>query len=179
MPYKAIFRKIYYTANQIQMLSCRTQLVIRHPGQRKDRDRLGQRHLSVIITCYKTKLMKHHTIKILLVSVGCLSIALGVLGVILPLLPTTPFILLAAACFAKSSPRFHGWLLANCHLGPIVRQYQSGNGLPRRVRWRALATLWASMSLSIWIIGQWWAVAMLGIIGAGVTIYLCRLPTTD
>ncbi len=161
------------------MLSCRTQLVIRHPGQRKDRDRLGQRHLSVIITCYKTKLMKHHTIKILLISVGCLSIALGVLGVILPLLPTTPFILLAAACFAKSSPRFHGWLLANRHLGPIIRQYHSGNGLSRRVRWRALATLWASMSLSIWIIGQWWAVATLGIIGAGVTIYLCRLPTTD
>jgi len=127
----------------------------------------------------KTKLIKHHTIKILLISVGCLSIALGVLGVILPLLPTTPFILLAAACFAKSSPRFHGWLLANHHLGPIVRQYQSGNGLPRRVRWRALAMLWTSMSLSIWIIGQWWAVATLGIIGAGVTIYLCRLPTTD
>jgi uncharacterized protein len=139
---------------------------------------LGQRHLSVIITCYK-KLMKHHTIKTLLISVGCLSIALGVLGVILPLLPTTPFILLAAACFAKSSPRFHSWLLANRHLGPIVRQHQSGNGIPRRVLWRALAMLWASMSLSIWIIGQWWAVATLGVIGVGVTIYLCRLPTTN
>ena len=140
---------------------------------------MGRRRLSVIIICNKVKLMKHHTIKILLISAGCLSIALGALGVILPLLPTTPFILLAAACFAKSSPRFHSWLLTHRHLGPIIRQYQSGNGLPRRVRWRALVALWASMSLSIWIIGQWWAVVMLGIIGACVTIYLCRLPTAD
>jgi uncharacterized membrane protein YbaN (DUF454 family) len=133
--------------------------------------------------CYylfnKAKLMKHHTIKILLISAGWLSIALGVLGAMLPLLPTTPFILLAAACFAKSSPRFHSWLLSHRHLGPIVHQYQSGNGLPRRVLQRALAILWASMSLSAWIIGQWWAVAVLGTIGACVTIYLCRLPTAD
>lgn len=140
---------------------------------------MGRRCLSVIITCNKVKLMKHHTIKILLISTGCLSIALGALGVILPLLPTTPFILLAAACFAKSSPRFHSWLLTHRHLGPIIRQYQSGNGLPSHVRWRALIALWASMSLSIWIIGQWWAVVMLGIIGVCVTIHLCRLPTVD
>jgi len=123
--------------------------------------------------------MKHHTIRILLISAGWLSIALGVLGVMLPLLPTTPFILLAAACFAKSSPSFHNWLLTHRHLGPIIRQYQSGNGLPRRVRQRALAILWASMSLSMWIIGQWWAVVVLGTIGACVTIYLCRLPAAD
>ena len=135
--------------------------------------------LSVIIFCYKAELMKHHTIKILLISAGWLSIALGIIGIMLPLLPTTPFILLAAACFAKSSPRFHNWLLSHRHLGPIIHQYQSGNGLPRRVRRRALAILWASMSLSMWVIGQWWAVALLGTIGSCVTIYLCRLPTAD
>lgn len=123
--------------------------------------------------------MKHHTIKILLISVGWLSIALGALGAILPLLPTTPFILLAAACFAKSSPRFHSWLLTHRHLGPIIRQYQSGNGLPRKVRQRALTAIWASMALSMLIIGKWWAVTLLGIIGACVTIYLFRLPVTD
>lgn len=123
--------------------------------------------------------MKQHTIKILLIGAGWLSIALGVLGVVLPLLPTTPFILLAAACFAKSSPRFHNWLLSHRYLGPIVHQYQSGNGLPRRVRQRALIVLWATMALSMYIIGQWWAVALLGTIGAYATIYLCRLPATD
>ena len=123
--------------------------------------------------------MKHHTIKILLISAGWLSIALGVLGVMLPLLPTTPFILLAAACFAKSSPRFHSWLLTHRYLGPTIHQYQSGNGLPRRVRRRALVILWASMSLSMLAVGQWWATVMLSAIGACATTYLCRLPTTD
>jgi uncharacterized membrane protein YbaN (DUF454 family) len=104
---------------------------------------------------------------------------LGVLGAVLPLLPTTPFILLAAACFAKSSPRFHNWLLTQRHLGPVIRQYQSGNGLPLRIRRRALIILWTSMMLSMWLIGQWWAVTLLGTIGACVTIYLCRLPTPD
>jgi hypothetical protein len=123
--------------------------------------------------------MKSHTIKILLISTGWISIALGVLGAVLPLLPTTPFILLAAACFAKSSPRFHNWLLTQRHLGPVIRQYQSGNGLPLRIRRRALIILWTSMMLSMWLIGQWWAVTLLGTIGACVTIYLCRLPTPD
>jgi len=123
--------------------------------------------------------MKQHTIKFLLISTGWLSITLGVLGVVLPLLPTTPFILLAAACFAKSSPYFHSWLLTHRHFGSIIRQYQSGNGLTRWVRRRALIALWASMALSMLIIGQWWAVTLLGTIGVCATIYLCRLPVTD
>tara|TARA_Y100001936_G_C16083657_1_gene679870 strand:- start:2680 stop:3096 length:417 start_codon:yes stop_codon:yes gene_type:complete len=123
--------------------------------------------------------MKHQTTKILLVSIGCLSIALGALGAILPILPTTPFVLLAAACFAKSSPRFHKWLLTHRHLGPIIHQYQSGAGLPKHVRLRAVTMIWASMLLSIWIIGEWWAIIMLGTIGTCVTIYLFRLPTTN
>ena len=123
--------------------------------------------------------MKQHTIKILLISAGWLSIALGVLGAALPLLPTTPFILLAAACFAKASPRFHNWLLSHRYLGPIIHQYQSGKGLPRQVRLRALIILWTSMSLSVWLIGQWWAGAALVSVGILVTVYLCRLPTID
>ncbi len=120
--------------------------------------------------------MKQHTIKILLISTGWLSIALGVLGVVLSLLPTTPFILLAAACFAKSSPHFHNWLLTHRYLGPIIHQYQSGNGLPRQVRQRALIILWGQHGA---VDVDHRPVALLGTIGTCATIYLCRLPATD
>ena len=116
--------------------------------------------------------MKRH----LLIISGWLSIALGLMGIVLPLLPTTPFILLAAACFARSSPRFHHWLLSHRSMGPIVQQYQQGQGISLVVRRRALTLLWLGMVLSMWVIGQWWAVALLCTIGTATTIYLCRLP---
>lgn len=112
----------------------------------------------------------------ILTAVGCLALALGVLGVFLPIMPTVPFILLAAACFSRSSPRFHQWLLAHKYMGPIVRQYEEGQGLPRRIKVRVIFFTWAGMLLSMFIVGQLWAVALLTCIGLGVSIYIWRLP---
>jgi uncharacterized membrane protein YbaN (DUF454 family) len=114
----------------------------------------------------------------LLIIAGWLSIVFGVIGMFLPLLPTVPLLLLAAACFARSSPSFHAWLLNHRHLGPIVRQYQSGDGVPMRVKVRAITVIWLSMFLSMYIVGKWWSVALLTTIGACTTAYLLwRLPT--
>ena len=78
------------------------------------------------------------------------------MGIFLPLLPTVAFWLLAAACFARSSPRFHAWLLNHPHFGPVIRQYQSGAGIPKAAKIKAITLIWVSMGISMFIIGQWW-----------------------
>ena len=72
-----------------------------------------------------------------LMFAGWICVALAVAGAILPLLPTTPFVLLAAWCFSRSSPRFHQWLLDQRHLGPYLRNWENGQGLTRQAKRRA------------------------------------------
>jgi uncharacterized membrane protein YbaN (DUF454 family) len=83
----------------------------------------------------------------LLIS-GFLATVLGVLGLFLPVLPTVPFLLLALACFARSSEQFYNWLLDHAHLEPIVPPYIKGHGMTRASKIKAIALVWASISLS-------------------------------
>ena len=101
---------------------------------------------------------------------------LGVIGIFLPLLPTTVFILLAAACFARSSERFHSWMIEHPHFGEILRNYQSGQGIELKVRNRALLVMWFFMTISMLILYQVWSTILLLTIGTLVSIYLLRLP---
>ena len=72
-------------------------------------------------------------------SLGLIFVALGMVGVLLPGLPTTPFMLLAAACFARSSNRFYNWLINNRLFGEKVRRYRAGHGIPRRTKLLAIS----------------------------------------
>ncbi len=81
-------------------------------------------------------------------GLGFTCVGLGVLGVFLPLLPTTPFILLAAACFARSSTRFHSWLRGHRIFGPLIREWEEHRAIPRRAKYIAIAMSFSTMTLS-------------------------------
>ncbi len=113
-----------------------------------------------------------------LVVAGVVCVGLAILGVILPGLPTTPFVLLAAACFAKSSPRLHQRLLAHRYLGPMVRDWESHRSLPLKIKWLSTSLMAVMVSLSAWQLQHrpWAAVAVLalGVVGA---VVVWRIPT--
>jgi uncharacterized membrane protein YbaN (DUF454 family) len=112
----------------------------------------------------------------LLVTCGTLFVALGVLGIFVPLLPTTVFLLLAAACYARSSERFHQKLLNHRWLGAYIRNYRSGRGMSRREKNVTLALLWIGIgSTMIWSVSAWWLRALLLVIAVSVTVHVARL----
>ncbi|MEO9655102.1 YbaN family protein [Marinomonas sp.] len=114
--------------------------------------------------------------RIFYLLLGWFSLITGIIGIFLPLLPTTPLVLLAAWCFSKSSERFHTWLLNHKFFGPIVSDWQSNDGIPRRSRNRAIIFMWLGMAISILMVGRFWATVGLVCIGICVSIYLLRMP---
>lgn len=114
----------------------------------------------------------------LLVGAGVLSLLLGLLGAVLPGLPTTPFVLLAAACFAKASPRLHQWLVQHRWLGPMVRDWEAHHTLPLRIKWLASGMMALMVGVSAWQLaerpGVQAAVLVAGLIGC---VVVWRIPT--
>lgn len=115
--------------------------------------------------------------KLLLNIIGTIALILGVVGIFVPLLPTTPFLLLASACYVRSSARMNNLLIGNRHLGPYLIAIQSGQGIPLRSKAVALAMLWASLAFSAWYVPLSWVRPLLLIPGIGVTWYLLRMKT--
>jgi uncharacterized membrane protein YbaN (DUF454 family) len=85
----------------------------------------------------------------LLIGAGTLSTGLGIIGIFVPILPTTPFLLLAAACYMRSSERFYQWLINNRVFGAYVRNYIEGRGMPVRIKIFTILLLWLTIGLSI------------------------------
>ena len=112
--------------------------------------------------------------KALLIACGTLCVGLGILGIFLPLMPTTVFLLLAAACYARSSDRFHRRLVEHPWLGPYVRQRR---GMTARQKATAVTVLWISLGVTmIWSARAPWLRVLLVLIGAAVTVHVVRLP---
>ena len=116
--------------------------------------------------------------KVLLIFFGTLFVALGVLGMFLPLVPTTVFLLLAAFCYSRSSERFHTWLLSNRWCGKYIRDYKEGRGMAIRDKAVSISLLWMSITISMWVVwGRWWLVGLLAVIAAGVTVHVLLIKT--
>lgn len=116
--------------------------------------------------------MKTAVLKNTLNVIGLIAVVLAVLGIFLPLLPTTPFLLLASACFARGSERLHGWLLANKLFGTTLRDFEQGKGIPLKAKITALVLLWVSLAYSVFQISSVVLMSLLIAIGVGVTTYL-------
>lgn len=125
------------------------------------------------------RLVANPLLRSFLFALGCLSVALGVLGVFLPLLPTTPFMLLAAACFARSSKRFYCWITSHHKYGPMIADYLAGKGLPVRAKYMAVSLLWLSILVGVFWVDFIWAKLAMLLTAVGVTAYLWRLPVAD
>lgn len=116
--------------------------------------------------------------RLLFTATGLAATGLGVLGIILPLMPATPFLLLAAYFFSRSSPRFHRWLLSNRIFGSYIENYRSGRGLGLVEKWVTIATLWVALTITgTTVLTVWWGRALLAAVAIGVTTHLLRLPT--
>ncbi|MNQ16014.1 Inner membrane protein YbaN [compost metagenome] len=120
---------------------------------------------------------RHPALRMVLLIIGWLSVVLGVIGIFVPVLPTTPFLLLAAACFVRSSRRFYLWLVEHPRLGPWIRDYLEGQGIPLKGKVYALVLMWASISLSCFLVPLPWARGFMLTSAVLVSIYILRQKT--
>lgn len=118
-----------------------------------------------------------HLPRLFFLFVGWLSLGLGIVGIFVPLLPTTPLVLLAAWCFSKGSQRLHQRLLTNPHLGPIIQRWQDEGTIERRVKIRALILVTITFSITLfWVRLGPITTLIIASIGLAVAIFLYRLP---
>merc|ERR1711879_1053739 len=121
---------------------------------------------------------RHPILRAGLLGSGWVCVFLGVVGIFLPLLPTTPFLLLSAACFARSSDRFYTWLVEHPQLGQYIVGYLDGSGLPLKAKLYTLALMWPSLLITAFVLVESpYPKMILPLIGLGVSYYVWRLPT--
>jgi uncharacterized membrane protein YbaN (DUF454 family) len=115
--------------------------------------------------------------KLLLIACGTLCVALGVIGIFLPIMPTTVFLLMAAACYARSSERFYQRLLNQRFLGSYIRNHREGRGMKRRDKTVTLVLLWIGIGATIVfsVNALWGRLVLLGIATA-VTVHVAKIP---
>ncbi|MEM2129687.1 MAG: YbaN family protein [Candidatus Bathyarchaeia archaeon] len=116
--------------------------------------------------------------KALLIFVGSISLGLACIGIFLPVLPTTPFLLLSAACYCKSSQRLHKWLLNHKLFGKYIKNYMEGKGISLRTKLFAIALMWASICFAAFVAVPVLIIqVILFIIAIAVTVHILKLPT--
>lgn len=118
--------------------------------------------------------------KLFLIVTGTISVGLGLMGVFLPVLPTTPFLLLAAACYAHSSPKFYDWLVTNKFFGKYISGYREKKAIPLKIKITALIILWVTILLSAFLVFDKWSIRLLLLlIASAVTLHILLLKTLE
>lgn len=115
--------------------------------------------------------------KRLLTAFGFAAVTLGTVGIFVPILPTTPFLLLAAWLFMKGNPRWREWLINHRYLGIYIKNYLDNRAIPLRAKTVTIATLWVTITISILLIDLQWVKLLLLFIATAVTVHLLLLKT--
>jgi uncharacterized membrane protein YbaN (DUF454 family) len=117
--------------------------------------------------------------KLLFNILGSFFLLIGILGIILPLLPATPFLLLASACYVRGSDRLHNWLMSNKYLGPYIVNIRDKRGMPVRAKVITLIVLWVSLLVSVFRVESAVLRPVLFVVGIGVTTLILKLKTLE
>jgi uncharacterized protein len=112
-----------------------------------------------------------------LIGGGYLMLAIGAIGVLVPVLPTTPFVLVAASCFAASSPKTYAYLLRSRLFGPYVKHYRMRCGIPPSAKIKGITALWVLLGISAIFVKESWIYVLLSTVGIAVTAHLLKIPT--
>jgi uncharacterized protein len=119
-------------------------------------------------------------VRLLFAGLGMLFVLLAMAGLFVPVLPTTPFLLLAAACFARSSRRIFNWLLSQPQFGPLIREWREHRSMPYRAKRTALVLIALSFAASIgFFVSGWQAKLAMGIGGLILMAWIARIPSRD
>lgn len=113
----------------------------------------------------------------ILTASGFIFLGLGAVGIVLPLVPTTPFVLLAAGCFSAGSKKFHDRLLRSRVFGQYIENYRTKQGIDLSLKIASIAFLWVGLIISMAVVRTVWICALLAIVGAGVTAHLLLIKT--
>ncbi len=136
-----------------------------------------------VITSKSTELVLEGTCSLmkkkLLFCLGWLMVILGAIGIVLPVLPTTPFLLLAAACFSGSSEKAYRFLIKSPLFGPFIEHYRTGKGVRLGRKIQAIVTLWCFLALSGYALQRTWAYVAFPFIGLAVTYHLIQIKTAN
>lgn len=116
-------------------------------------------------------------VRLLFTILGTVFLFVGILGAVLPLLPATPFLLLASACYVRGAPALQRWLMSHTYLGMYITNIKEHRGMPRKAKIMTLAVLWASLLFSLSRVDAWLVDAALLLVGLGVTVLIVRLKT--
>ncbi len=126
----------------------------------------------------QTDITSNRFLRYFFIIAGTISLGFGIIGIFLPILPTTPFLLLTAACYARSSQRFYDWLMNNKWFGNYIKNYLEGRGIPLKFKIFTISLLWITILFSIYyVIDIFWIEVILFIIAIGVTIHIVTIKT--
>ena len=117
-------------------------------------------------------------LRITLLSLGTFFLCFGIIGIFVPVLPTTPFLLVAAALYARSSQKFYCWLIENRLFGKYIKNYREGKGIPLKIKIITITLLWITIGISAFFATDiLWIRILLAVVATGVTLHIATIKT--